>query len=234
MSGFDGLMRGGLRGGYSRNRDPFPEAPDPPPAPAKPAYFTGLDLGQQQDPSALVVVERNTVPNPDKPGATQYTFDVRHLHRWPLRTPYPDIVADVKGLFSAAPLAGTPLVIDETGVGRPVVDMFRAASIRATLRPYSITCGSAVTCNTVAKKHLVGAIQAPLVSGRLRFAEGLELTPVLVAELENFRVTVDQQTRNESYSAWRDRDNDDCVLALALCLHFANVPPAFASVAYYS
>src|SRR4051794_28939676 len=121
MSGFEGLMRQGLRGGYRRNRDPFPEAPDPPPAPGKPPFFTGLDLGQQQDPSALVVVERGTMPNPDKPGSTQYTFDVRHLHRWPLRTPYPDIVADVKGLFSAAPLAGTPLVIDETGVGRPVV-----------------------------------------------------------------------------------------------------------------
>ena len=230
MSGFEGLMRQGLRGGYRRNRDPFPAAPDPPPAPVKPAFFTGLDLGQQQDPSALVVVERGTMPNPDKPGATQYTFDVRHLHRWPLRTPYPDIVSDVKGLFSAAPLAGTPLVIDETGVGRPVVDMFRAAGIRATLRPFSITCGSAMTSNTVAKKHLVGAIQAPLAGGRLRFAEGLALTPVLVAELENFRVTVDQQTRNESFSAWRDRDNDDCVLALALCLYVANQPAAFASI----
>ena len=164
MSGFDGLMRQGLRGGYSRNRDTFPEA-EPPPAPPKAAFFTGLDLGQQQDPSALVVVERGTVPNPDKPGRTQYTFDVRHLHRWPLRTPYPDIIAGVKGLFAGPLLAGTPLVIDETGVGRPVVDMFRAAGIRATLRPFSITCGSAVTSNTIAKKHLVGAMQAPLVSG---------------------------------------------------------------------
>ena len=64
----------------------------------------------------------------------------------------------------------------------------------------------------------------------MRFAEGLELTPVLVAELESFRVTVDQQTRNESYSAWRDRDHDDCVLALALCLYVANQSAAFASI----
>ena len=62
------------------------------------------------------------------------------------------------------------------------------------MRPFFITCGSAATGRTFAEKHLVGGIQAPLVNGRLRFAEGLELTPVLVAELETFRMTVDQQT----------------------------------------
>lgn len=227
MSWYSGGMRGGLTGGYAWQRD---HAPDPPPSPPElrpPAFFAGLDLGQTSDPSALVVVERTTVPNPDKPGSTQNHFSVRHLHRWPLMTSYPQIVADVKALYTEPQLKGTPLVIDQTGVGRPVVDMFRASGITASLRPLSITCGRTNGPETVAKIHLVGAIQAPLTSGRLFFAEDLELTPVLVAELENFRVTVDQQTRNETFSAWRERDHDDCVLALAICLHVANVAPVF-------
>jgi hypothetical protein len=82
---------------------------------------------------------------------------------------------------------------------------------------------------TVAKKNLVAAVQAPLCSGRLRFATGLELTPVLACELENFRVKVTAD-RNETFESWRERDHDDLVLALARALHVANVPPWVVSV----
>ena len=105
-----------------------------------------------------------------------------------------------------------------------MVDMFRAAGISATLRPFTITTGDANTGSTVAKKNLVAAVQAPLCSGRLRFAAELELTPVLAGELENFRAKVTAE-RNEIYESWRERDHDDLVLALALALHVANVPP---------
>lgn len=77
-------------------------------------------------------------------------------------------------------------------------------------------------------KHLVAAVQAPLCSGRLRFAAGLALTPVLANELETFRVKVTAD-RNETFESWRERDHDDLVLALALALHVANVPPYHAS-----
>jgi hypothetical protein len=132
-------------------------------------------------------------------------------------------------MFAQAPLAGSTLAVDETGVGRPVVDLFRQANLSAQLRPFTITCGSAVTFNTVAKKQLVGAVQAPLCSGRLRFAAELELTPVLQKELQNFRVTVDEQTRNETFAAWRNADHDDLVLALALALHVASAPAGAAA-----
>jgi hypothetical protein len=227
VSGFDGFGRGAPRRGY----DPEPPAPEPeaPPSP----FFSGLDLGKMADFSALVVVERRSVPNSDKPGRTQYAFDVRHLHRWPLKTPYPDIITDTKALFADGPLARSKLVVDQTGVGRPVVDMFRAAGINATLRPFTITAGEASTTTTVAKKQLVAGIQAPLCSGRLRFSAGLALTPVLANELERFRVKVTPD-RNEVFESWRERDSDDLVLALALALHVANVPPYFAAVAYCS
>ena len=50
-------------------------------------------------------------------------FQVGHLERVPLGTPYPGIVAHVGRLLDKLP-AGTELVIDLTGVGRPVFDMF--------------------------------------------------------------------------------------------------------------
>ena len=80
------------------------------------------------------------------------------------------------------------------------------------------------TGRTVAKKHLVGAVQAPLCSGRLRFAEGLELTPVLAKELSDFRVRVTDD-RNETFASWRERDHDDLVLALALALFVGSFQP---------
>jgi hypothetical protein len=114
-------------------------------------------------------------------------------------------------------------VLDETGVGRAVTDMVRAAGISAWLRPFSITCGAAVTSKTVAKKHLIGAVQAPLCSGRLHLAQFLELTPTLTKELSDFRVKVTED-RNETFASWRERDHDDLVLALALALFVGNEP----------
>src|SRR6516164_1545671 len=55
-------------------------------------------------------------------------FRVGHLERLPLGTPYPAIVAHVGRLLTKLP--GHPeLVIDFTGVGRPVFDMFRYSGI---------------------------------------------------------------------------------------------------------
>jgi hypothetical protein len=69
----------------------------------------------------------------------------------------------------------------------------------------------------VAKKDLVGAVQAPLQDGRLKFAEALPLTAVLVRELAAFRVKV-TLAGNETFEAWRERDHDDLVLAGAAAL----------------
>jgi hypothetical protein len=71
-----------------------------PVAPETPRYFTGLDLGQAQDHSALAIVERTSCRDPEREGKTVFHFDVRYLRRWPLGTAYPAVVAEVKGLFA--------------------------------------------------------------------------------------------------------------------------------------
>ncbi len=186
--------------------------------PPKPRYVTGLDLGQAQDFSAVVVVEVNDIPDPDRVGMTVPRFDVRHIHRWQLGTPYPTVVASVKEMFTQPLLTGSALAIDQTGVGRAVSDLFRQGGITASFRPYTITAGQQPGAGTVPKKDLVGAVQAALQNKRLRIAEALPLRPILERELETFRVTVTAD-RNETFSAWRERDHDDLVLALALALY---------------
>src|SRR5437867_3858020 len=90
-------------------------------------FTVGLDLGQAADYSALCVVERTDKPDPDREGKSIRHHAVRHLQRWHLGTPYPTIVNDVRDLVGRAPLPGSPLCIDTTGVGAAVVQMFQAA-----------------------------------------------------------------------------------------------------------
>ena len=82
-------------------------------------YTIGLDLGKAHDPSALAILEHQ--------GGRSDAVDIR---RWSLGTPYPQIVADVEQLRLLPALTDAHLVIDGTGVGRGVVDMFRAGGAR--------------------------------------------------------------------------------------------------------
>lgn len=175
------------------------------------SYFAGLDLGQAADYSALVIVERTRIEK-------LIEFGVRHIHRWHLGTSYTTIVAELKEMYAALPLAKSTLAIDRTGVGRGVSDMIRDSGINAACRAYTITAGSKPGAGTVPKKELVAAIQVPLQERRLTFADDLSMTSVLQKELEYFRVKVTAD-RNETFESWRERDHDDIVLALALALY---------------
>ncbi|MFO0805097.1 MAG: hypothetical protein U0791_18480 [Gemmataceae bacterium] len=188
------------------------------------AYYSGLDLGQPHEFTALVVVERRLTTDFDRPSRSVSRFDVRHIHRWPLGTNYPAIAADLKNLFAEKPLKGSELIIDQTGVGRAVVDLIRSSEIAASMRAYTITAGETGHGRTVAKKNLVGAVQAPLQERRLRFAESLPLTPTLARELEMFR-TKATFDNSDVFAGWRERDHDDLVLGLALALYAASIPP---------
>lgn len=184
-----------------------------------PAYYSGLDLGQSADYSALVILEHGLVPDPDRSGMKLNRWDVRHIQRWHLGTPYPTVVADLVTLFDRSPICNSTLVVDATGVGRAVVDIIRRSEIRAEVRPYSVTAGREEGDKTVPKKDVVGAVLAALQTRRLRFAESLELRGALEKELENYRVKV-TANRNEVFESLRESDHDDLVMALALALWY--------------
>jgi len=127
-------------------------------------------------------------------------------------------------MLATPPLsAKTPLVIDKTGVGTAVADMFTAAG----MRPYAVTItgGDEVIRDgqyhvKVPKRELVGNLVMLFQSGRLKIAEGLAEGPVLINELVNFKVKVNLATGHDSYEGWRESVHDDLVLAVALaCWH---------------
>ena len=194
-------------------------------------YFLGLDLGQAQDPTALAVIERASW----RGNFPQYSC--RHLRRWQLGTPYTKIVQDVDRMaWAIGPsgqllLPGATLVVDGTGVGRAVVDMFRQIpALSSRTRAVVITFGHATTFDRmsgawhVAKKELVGILQALMQTGRLKVASSLSDAQILIKELLNFRAKI-TTAGNETFEAWRERDHDDLVLGLAVALWYAEKHP---------
>ncbi len=138
-------------------------------------FFMGVDLGQASDPTAIAIVRRVKFEHQDgftwceeKPSI----FQVGHLERVPLHTPYPAIVTRVRHLMSHPICAGNvDLSIDQTGVGGPVADMFRQAGIDFT--GVVITGGQEETSPSanlahVPKLKLVSHLQALLHEGRLQ------------------------------------------------------------------
>jgi hypothetical protein len=159
---------------------------------------------------------------------------LRHLERYELGTPYPEVIQRVIRLLTRPPirhhLERTRLIVDATGVGRPVVDSFRAQGVH----PVSVLIhgGDSVTAEApgpeilnlrVPKRDLVAAVQTTLQSRRLQIAAGLTLANVLRKELLNFRIKIDPRTAHDSYSHWREGDHDDLVLATAVACWYREV-----------
>lgn len=198
-------------------------------------YFIGLDIGQAHDYTALCVIEVPSNPeynakNPNhekhttptgRPSAAKPLYHVRHLQRFPLRTPYTEIVKDVSKIMQQLP--DTKLVIDQTGVGRAVYDMFK----QANLHPIGITIhgGNQVLGegNTyrVPKRDLVGVLTIAFQNGELKIADALPDAKTLVDELLNFKVAINLITAHDTYEAWREGIHDDMVLALAVAVWYA-------------
>lgn len=188
-------------------------------------YFVGLDLGQTTDFTAIAVLGRS--------GSLDETVvAVRHLHRYPLATPYTAIVPDVVRLCATPPLAGRcTLVVDQTGVGRPLVEMLLKERRVPRVVPVTITGGHEVTMLPdrsfhVPKKELVTALQLLLQGRRLKVAAGLRDADMLMRELSNFQVKI-TEAANETFGARREGLHDDLLLAVALACWFARREPRF-------
>jgi hypothetical protein len=195
------------------------------------AFVMGVDLGQSQDPTAICVLHHTRTPletwtvNKDARTTKQdieERFDCVVAERVPLNTSYPDVVAYVREVLNRPPLRDRcDLVIDESGVGRPVGDMFDTAGLRPIR--VSITAGTDATKQgrrwSVSKALLISGVDARLHSGELRFAAELRESEVLRDELQDFRRHVTAAGR-ATYSA-RTGKHDDLVLAVAIALWWA-------------
>ncbi len=198
-------------------------------------FVLACDLGQSFDPTAICVLQHRLVrhvpvyPFHPKSAAKSAgeTFDVRHLERLPLGLSYPAQVDAVTQLFTRPPLkAGCELVIDETGVGRAVADLFDVSGLKPTR--VSITAGSEQSAAGARRYHvpksmLVSTLDARLHTGELRFAAELQDADAMAEELKDFRRKVSVAGRY-SYDA-RMGKHDDLVLAVALALWVVTAKP---------
>jgi hypothetical protein len=183
------------------------DIPDPEPV----RWFIGLDLGQAADFTALAALERQPSGG----------LDLRHLDR--VRgVSYPKVVENVVRLLALPDLRGAALAVDQTGVGRAVLDMLRAALPNTNrVLGVTITSGLRVTagdpdCVNLPKKDLVTTAQVLFQSGRLKVARELALADVLVRELLAFKVRITTHANETFSSDWREGQHDDLVFALAL------------------
>ena len=144
------------------------------------------------------------------------------MERLRLGMPYPQQVDGLEALISRAPLdrLRPRVLVDYTGVGRPVFDMFASRAALRSAQGVVITGGRETSSTragySVPKGELVSKLQALLHSGDLRIAASLPDAAVLARELQDFRVRF-TDNGNATFNA-REGAHDDLVLALALAV----------------
>ena len=203
-------------------------------------WLVGLDLGQMADPSALAIASRRI----DTWGHVQrQTYQIRHLERFQLGTPYPEIVEQVRARLAALPkphrwdelqasrrlpldgpvLLRKPyeLILDVTGVGRPVADMFRALDTWPIM--VTMTHGFNMSMPKrdevhLPKVQLISAFQVALQQQRVQVARGLPESATLIKEAVNFQYKMSEKTGDEQYGAWREGTHDDLLFAACLAV----------------
>ena len=216
-----------LRGYHPSQYDPLEFV-----EPVRRQFYLGCDLGQAADPTALSVVEHVRGPGETviekacrRYRLSETSVQIRHLERLPLRMSYPEVVAEVGRLMATSPLAGRcALIVDRTGVGRPVVDMFADAGLRPI--GITITAGDNWSLDPndpdsyrVSKLALVSRLQALLHQGQLLIAKSLAEADTLARELQDFRVRF-TASGNATFGA-REGRHDDLVLSVAIAAWYA-------------
>jgi hypothetical protein len=198
-----------------------------PDALASSSFTVGLDIGQTTNPSAVAIVRRI------EDAAGRLVYQIGHLERLPLEMPYPQQVSYVAGLMSRLRSPNVELVLDVTGVGRAVGDLFAVAGLAPI--GVTITAGDAVTSEGlnfhVPKLNLVSRLQALLHNGQLKIHKHLADAGALVNELQSFRAEVSASGHWRFGS--RSGKHDDLVLATAIALWRSHGDVCFQSWGLY-
>lgn len=201
-------------------------------------FVVGVDLGQSNNYTAIVVVRRRLVESNRLDGVTfGWQPDVSEraavrVERMPLRTPYPAVNARLaeidRRLRTLAPgSAGPHFCVDQTGGGIPVCDFLRPV-LGARLHAVTFTSGLSVTGTrqnpNVPKVHLISWLTADLQNGQLVLADGMPYLEVLEKELIGMQATATAGGR-VVMAAGQSSEHDDLVCAASLANYGARELP---------
>lgn len=182
-------------------------------------FFVGVDLGQRESHTAIVVLERFD----QKPAFERILagdgflrrYIVRQAERVPLGTPYPDVITRLDRIATLLSELGLCIiVVDGTGIGVPVVELMKQRTLGGGCRilPIIITAGQSPTPSSVPREALIGKLQVMAQLGELEIAHSCRDADGLQQELAH--LTLDRATTTHS---------DDLALALALACWRAKV-----------
>nr|ALS90570.1 MetaGeneMark_Unknown Function [uncultured bacterium] len=196
------------------------------------SYHIGLSLGTRSTSTGLCILEQQ---GRDYQSEKRALYNIRHLERFAAATAYPAIIARITELIKKEPLSrfpyGTALILESTGVGSHVVDLFRQAKLVKKINSVILTGGFEVVRQAqgafaIPKRELVSMVDALLQSNRLKVAPQLPLTPALTQELQQFDLKKNERTAEATTMLWREGAEDDLVFAVALACWFAGQPLA--------
>lgn len=193
-------------------------------------FIAGLDIGQLSDPSALVVLERQMRLSH---GQLEPYYFAGHLERIPLQTPYPVMASGVRTRLEQLG-ERCALVIDATGVGRVIVDAFRAAWMgwddvrglrvplanKPTIIALTLTAGEQARAESwdeqhVPRRDVLMRFMLILQQQRFQAAASLAEVPTLIKEGQAYRWRRNKAgDGDELYSDWKDAKHDDLLFAV--------------------
>ncbi len=206
--------------------------------------WVGLDLGQFVDYACVQVLGRSIainretgLPWRDSRGGSLYRWDLIGMRRFPLRTPYTQIVSEVVKIATRPELRPKPrLIVDATGVGQGVLEMVRTAMApHSTIDVWGIVITAGETWRVAgrglihcSKIQITGSLDAVLGSRRLKIAkhpatgEPINGADVLKRELAAFRAKI---TKGGNETSGADSGaHDDAVLSVALPIWAGSLP----------
>lgn len=188
----------------------------------------GVDIGQSQDPTAVVIADPVLRDN-------KIHYIIRYLRRLSLGISYPAIIEELIRIYQNIPEPHTgsklqkQLWIDATGVGKPVVDLIRSNAPHIKLHEVYITGGEAknkinpwTSIIKTPKAYLVSRLQVMLSCGRIHLPKTDEAL-VLQEELMNFTIKVNGNA-NLEFGAFKVGTHDDMVTALGLACLSEDIP----------
>ncbi len=187
-------------------------------------YIVGASIGTGIQPTAVAVLEQVVGQSGNwRPETVE--LRLRYLERIPLDAGYPDTIARISKLIGASEIkdrengGGADVVLDVTGSGRAIVEVFERAEICPVV---VFITGAGVREDQaddeswrVPKIELVGNLQVLYQTERLKMAKGLELVSTLVDELRDFKMRPPRIDPNAP-ETWREGQFDDLVFAVGL------------------
>jgi hypothetical protein len=192
-----------------------------------------VDLGTKGDYTAIVLLE--VVPRRQEKGKPLHLHEdytvineihCRFMERMELGTKYTEVVERVKEIYLHPENQGrTLLIVDETGVGIPVIEMMRSRGLPPI--GITITGGKSVTNKdtgyTVPKRDIVSTLQVIFQSRRLKLSRGLpeEAVRHFVHELNNFKAKI-TESKHDTYEAAKESDHDDLVMSMGMGVWYIN------------